>query len=93
MTIRKMAVLGAGKSGVAAARLGLREGAFVSVRDDGTRPLAPEIESALDEEGVEVLRGEAALGEVEDFDVAVLSPGIAESAPLARAFSFSSGRE
>ena len=82
-----MAVLGAGKSGIAAAKLGHREGAFVSVRDNGARPLAAELQGALDNAGIELLRGDDALEGAEGFDLAVLSPGIEEHAPLVRAFT------
>jgi UDP-N-acetylmuramoylalanine--D-glutamate ligase len=59
----------------------------VSVRDTGDATASGPLAELLQDEGVELRRGESALGDTEGFDLAVISPGIDAKAPLARAFS------
>lgn len=78
------AVLGLGRSGEAAARLLLEAGARVTVLDSGDP--APRLGTAelLSSRGARVVLGNDALRCVQDFDFAVLSPGIDPVVPLAR---------
>lgn len=83
-----LAILGMGTSGMAAARLAARLGAAeVTLLDDG----APEKLSAAAEaaraEGFTVFTGPEALMGGSGFDLAVLSPGIDPSWPLAKRMS------
>ncbi len=81
---RHVAVLGLGRSGEAATRLLLDSGASVTVLDSGDpapRRAAAEI---LSSRGARVVLGNDALRCVQDFDFAVLSPGIDPVVPLAR---------
>jgi UDP-N-acetylmuramoylalanine--D-glutamate ligase len=77
-------VLGLGRSGRAAALLLAGEGVRVTVCESAdtpaTRRAAEEVASA----GVRVLLGRGADADPASYDVCVLSPGIAASAPLAR---------
>lgn len=79
-----MAVLGLGRSGEAAATLLLDRGADVTVLDSGDP--APRRDSAakLSSRGARVVLGDDALRCAQDFDFAVLSPGIDPVVPLAR---------
>lgn len=81
---RHVAVLGLGRSGEAAAALLLDGGADVTVLDSGDP--APRRESAmkLSSRGARVVLGDDALRCAQDFDFAVLSPGIDPVVPLAR---------
>ncbi|MFZ4484028.1 MAG: Mur ligase family protein, partial [Chthoniobacterales bacterium] len=83
-TGEKVAVLGLGRSGEAAARLLLDRGAIVTVLDSG--PSAPRRAAAaqLSSRGARVVLGDDALRCVQDFSFAVLSPGIDPVSPLAR---------
>lgn len=83
-----MAVLGCGRSGAAAAKLAAREGGRVTLFDSGDperlRPLADGLEEAC----AEVVLGEAALrAQAANFDLAVISPGIALEWELAAQFT------
>ena len=85
---QNVAVLGCGRSGAAAARLAAREGASVTVFDSGP----PEkLRNAADEMGAAgysvVLGDEALRARAGDFDLAVISPGIALGWDLAVQFS------
>ncbi len=83
---RKVAVLGAGGSGIAAATLALSHGASVAAFDSGDpAKLAPAVERFA-EIGVTLCCGDEALKSRESFDITVISPGIATSWPIARAF-------
>lgn len=81
---RHVAVLGLGRSGEAAASLLLDRGARVTVLDSGDP--APRRGSAnrLSSRGARVVLGDDALRCAQDFDFAVLSPGIDPVVPLAR---------
>ena len=84
---KKVAVLGAGSSGLAAAALALSHGATVSAFDSGdTLRLSPAVERFA-ELGVVLTCGDDALFPSSDYDVSVISPGIDERWPIARAFS------
>ncbi|MFV1993854.1 MAG: UDP-N-acetylmuramoyl-L-alanine--D-glutamate ligase [Verrucomicrobiales bacterium] len=87
MKEKKIAVLGAGKSGVAAARLGFREGASISVRDNGSRGVDSATRASLHSSGIELLEGDAALESAAACDLAVLSPGVDPRSALACAFT------
>jgi UDP-N-acetylmuramoylalanine--D-glutamate ligase len=78
----RVAVLGLGRSGVAAARLLKRCGANVLALDSGTSSQLAERAELLRGEGIEVVTGAAAVTDPTRHDLAVLSPGIEESAPL-----------
>jgi UDP-N-acetylmuramoylalanine--D-glutamate ligase len=80
---KRVLVLGLGVSGQAAALLLLKRGARVVVRDDAKDASTKERAAALWTAGAQVeLGGAPSLDE--EFDFAVLSPGISLQAPLAR---------
>jgi UDP-N-acetylmuramoylalanine--D-glutamate ligase len=85
---KKVAVLGAGLSGTAAALLLKAEGADVTVLDsaDETNLLKSTLEN-LRAQGVQVTSGPAAERDATSYDLAVLSPGIDPASALARNFS------
>jgi UDP-N-acetylmuramoylalanine--D-glutamate ligase len=85
---KKVAVLGAGLSGTAAALLLRSEGAKVTVLDSAEEKtlLKPTIEN-LRGRGVEVRCGPAAERDSSSYDFVVLSPGIDPISPLAKNFS------
>lgn len=83
---KQIAVLGAGESGEAAARLLREEGAAVTVLDSAdVGKLRSKIEkmTAL---GIAVLAGEEAERDAKMYDLGVLSPGIDPATPLVRNF-------
>ncbi|MEX2580392.1 MAG: UDP-N-acetylmuramoyl-L-alanine--D-glutamate ligase [Verrucomicrobiales bacterium] len=84
---QRVAILGAGASGLAAAALALQHGAVVSAFDSGDPSgLEPAAErfSAI---GVELVRGDAALVPPHRYDLVVVSPGIDVRFPIAAAFA------
>ena len=83
-TGKHAAVLGLGRSGAAAARLLLESGASVTVLDSGDPAPRREAAGQLSSRGARVVLGDDALRCVQDFDFAVLSPGIDPVVPLAR---------
>ncbi|MEM7146524.1 MAG: UDP-N-acetylmuramoyl-L-alanine--D-glutamate ligase [Verrucomicrobiota bacterium] len=83
---QQIAVLGAGKSGIAAARLARREGAEVCVRDTGEGSALAETAAMLEGEGIGMMVGEAALAEAGGCDLAVISPGVDHRSALAGVF-------
>ena len=83
-TGKHAAVLGLGRSGEAAARLLLDSGARVTVLDSGDPDPRRESAGMLSSRGARVVLGNDALRCVQDFDFAVLSPGIDPVVPLAR---------
>lgn len=83
-TGKHAAVLGLGRSGEAAARLLLDSGAAVTVLDSGEPAPRRSAADQLSSRGARVVLGNDALRCVQDFDFAVLSPGIDPVVPLAR---------
>ena len=83
-TGKHAAVLGLGRSGQAAARLLLESGAAVTVLDSGDPAPRRETAAWLSSRGARVVLGNDALRCVQEFDFAVLSPGIDPVVPLAR---------
>ncbi len=85
---QKVAVLGAGLSGTAAALLLVQEGAQVTVLDsaDEAKLLKPSLEN-LRAKGVQVICGPPAERDSSNYDLVILSPGIDPDWPLAQNFS------
>ena len=81
-----IAVLGAGESGVAAARLLAAEGANVTVLDSAPEDVLRAEKGVLAENGINLLGGDAAHRLNERFAWGVLSPGIDPSAFLVKQF-------
>ena len=79
---RAVVVLGLGRSGIAAARLLLRNGARVTVCDSGESETMQERAALLRKEGARVLTGTAAETDRDAYWLAILSPGIEESCAL-----------
>ncbi len=85
---KKVAVLGAGLSGTAAALLLRSEGAEVTVLDSADeKTLLKSTMENLRARGVEVRCGSAAEQDSSPYDFVVLSPGIDPISPLAKNFS------
>lgn len=84
---KEIAVLGAGASGLGAARLARARGASVRAFDSGDPEKLAERAALFAEEGVELRTGDEALSVPKGTDLAVISPGIDPASPLARAFS------
>ncbi len=83
---KRIAVLGAGESGEAAAVLLAGEGAVVTVLDSAEENKLRKKIDALGLRGIRVLAGLAATQEPENYDFAVLSPGIDPTVPLVQSF-------
>ncbi len=81
------AILGIGASGMAAARLARHLGASVLLLDDGPPDKTAPAAAAATAEGFAVLTGREALDCTASFDLAIFSPGIDPSWPLAQAVS------
>ena len=86
ITGQHIAVLGAGESGAAAARLLLSEGARVTVLDSGDPSALREKITALKKDGASVIAGAAADSDATDYDLAILSPGIDPATALVKNF-------
>jgi len=87
-TGKRIAVLGAGASGIAAARLAIAGGAaWVGVFDSGDPEKLAAADSTLRDAGAETCFGEAALQPPAALDLVVISPGIDANWPIGRAFS------
>ncbi len=84
---KQIAVLGAGESGVAAARLAKAHGAEVTVYDTGDAARLEPARERLAAEGISLVAGEAALSPEPGTDLAVVSPGIDLKWPIAKNFS------
>src|ERR1700693_2784656 len=85
---QKVAVLGAGLSGTAAALLLKAEGAQVTVLDDAEeKNLLKSTIDSLRAQGVRIICGPAANEDSTIYQLAVLRPGIDPAAPRARNFS------
>ena len=85
-TNKKVAVLGAGESGEAAALLLAKEGAIVTIFDTAEENRLRKKIDALRPHGISVIAGLAAEYEPDPFDLAVLSPGIDPAVPLVQNF-------
>ncbi len=83
---KKIAVLGGGASGVAAARLALAGGALVRVFDTAEASRVSDTCHELELLGIEMCCGQEALNAPADLDLIVLSPGIDQATPLVRNF-------
>ena len=83
---QKIAVLGAGESGVSAARLLIEEGARVTLLDSGDSATLREKAVSLESLGATTILGSAADTDRSPCDLAVLSPGIDPSTALVRNF-------
>jgi UDP-N-acetylmuramoylalanine--D-glutamate ligase len=83
---KRIAVLGGGVSGVAAARLALAGGALVWVFDSAEAGSLPGVCSDLEASGIEMRCGKDALEVPDGIDLIVVSPGIDRAVPLAQAF-------
>ena len=84
---QQVAVLGAGLSGAAAARLLQDEGALVTVLDSAEeKKLLDSTLENLRSRGVTVICGPAADNHTSQYEFAVISPGIDPDSPLARNF-------
>ena len=83
-TGQHFAILGMGASGVPAARLAMRLGARVTVLDSGSGDKTEACAAGLRSEGFTCFTGTTALCAGHEFDLAVFSPGIDPSWPLAR---------
>ncbi|NOX99864.1 MAG: UDP-N-acetylmuramoyl-L-alanine--D-glutamate ligase [Verrucomicrobia bacterium] len=83
---KRIAVLGGGSSGIAAARLALAGGALVWVFDTADAGKFSETRSDLEASGIEMRCGEDALKAPDNIDLIVVSPGIDRGTPLVRSF-------
>lgn len=81
-TGKQAVVLGLGRSGLAAARLLKRYGAGVTACDSGESPVLMERAELLRKEGIRVLTGTDAVRDSIVHDIAILSPGIEETASI-----------
>jgi UDP-N-acetylmuramoylalanine--D-glutamate ligase len=87
---KRIAVLGAGSSGYAAAALAVSRGAFVEAYDSGSEEkLAPAV-AKFSGLGVPLICGDEAISPAGSFDLAVISPGIDTAWPIARVFAAAS---
>lgn len=84
---QRVAILGAGGSGLAAAALALACGAQVEAFDSGDSGKLRAAVVRFEEVGVTLTTGDAALDPSEHFDLTVLSPGIALAWPIAQIFA------
>lgn len=80
--MNRVAILGLGSSGVAAARLALAHGASVHVSDLRNDAKAAAQAQLLRELGAEVELGRHDVARIADTDVVVVSPGIPPTAPV-----------
>ena len=83
---QSIAILGCATSGIAAARLARKLGADVTILDSSDSESVQKRAKPLRDEGFSVLLGKMALTTRRRFDLAVLSPGIDPSWPLAAKF-------
>ena len=79
---KRVAVIGLGESGLAAARVLLSEGAHVLVSEESKRHAVEERAAAAEEAGAEVHAGGHAPGHLNDADLVVVSPGVPEGADV-----------
>lgn len=83
---KRIAVLGGGSSGIAAARLALAGGALVWVFDTADASNLSVIRNDLEASGIEMRCGPEALNAPDNIDLIVVSPGIDRGTPLVRTF-------
>lgn len=83
---KRIAVLGGGSSGIAAARLALAGGALVWIFDTADASRFSDTRDGLKASGIEMRCGHEALSAPENIDLIVLSPGIDRATPLVRNF-------
>ena len=83
---KRIAVLGGGVSGVAAARLALAGGALACVFDTADAGELSITRSDLEASGIEMRCGSEALNAPDNIDLIVVSPGIGRGTPLVRSF-------
>ena len=83
---QRIAVLGCATSGIAAARLAKKLGATVTILDSSEAEAVQNRAKSMRAEGMSVLLGNSALHARRKFDLAVISPGIDPSWPLAQKF-------
>ncbi len=81
---KKCAVLGMARSGLAAARLLLREGAFPSILESRDDELSQRKALLLRSENITVFLGKEVDEDSTIYDLAILSPGIETTAPLVK---------
>ena len=85
---QQIAVLGAGTSGIAAARLSSSRGGKVTVYDSGQPEKLAAAAERLDSEGIAYIFGENALTSGEEgTDLVIVSPGIDLASDLAPVYS------
>jgi len=87
---KRIAVLGAGGSGYAAAALALSRGALVEAYDSGSAEKLAPAAAKFAGIGVILTCGEEALAPAGKFDLTVISPGIDTAWPIAVAFTAAS---
>lgn len=87
---KRLAILGAGGSGFAAAALAVSRGAEVVAFDNGSPEKLEAAAARFAGIGVSLVRGENALAPEGHFDLAVISPGIDTAWPIAKAFAAAS---
>lgn len=84
---QRIAILGAGASGQAAARLAVADGAdWVGVYDSGDPEKLAGVVALLEASGIAHGFGESALSAPDDLNLVVVSPGIDVGWPIAQAF-------
>jgi len=84
---KKIAVLGAGESGVAAALLLAGEGATVTLLDSAAPDRLRSVAEKIAPHNISLLAGTAADDDPSRYDLGILSPGIDPSAQLVRNFT------
>ncbi|NLT69116.1 MAG: UDP-N-acetylmuramoyl-L-alanine--D-glutamate ligase [Verrucomicrobiaceae bacterium] len=87
---KRIAILGAGSSGYAAAALALSRGALVEAYDSGSAEKLASAVAGFAALGLTLTCGAEALAPAGSFDLTVISPGIDTASPIARAFASAS---
>ncbi len=84
---KNIVILGAGTSGISAARLAASCGASATVYDNGSPDNLANVITKLAGYGIPLVAGDIALQVPSEIDSVVLSPGIPRDSDIARAFS------